>query len=486
MKHPLVFVQRRVAAMVTCSLLTAVLVFGAIGGGVPALAQDGHSAPAAGAAIDMAHQLTTLLLAGELEEIVARFGPTMAGQLSADELGAVWASLPLQVGSLQDVGEPWIAGLEPFVFVRTPLHFEYVTLDLVYGFDAELLLGTLAFVPHEPQPEAGTGSTTAAAPGNVRPEQAASEGHDDAVVSVPPYANLDLFEEIELTFGLPQFPLPGTLTLPRGDGPFPAVVLVHGSGPQDRDETTGPNKPFRNLAWGLASRGIAVFRYDKRTLVHGAAMAVDPTMTVDDETIVDAVEAVRMLQERGDIAKIFIGGHSQGGMLAPYMALQEPSIDGLVLLAANARPIDTLIAEQFEYLLSIDVELDNEAMLRALLPDAQRLAARDFDGVDALLGIPVHYWIDFTSRDHVGVARELSQPMLILQGGRDYQVTVAEFELWQEELAGKPNVSFRLYPDLNHLFVPGEGEPSPMEYDIPGFVPEEVISDIANWIHAQN
>lgn len=300
----------------------------------------------------------------------------------------------------------------------------------------------------------------------------------------PPYADVTLFEEYDLTFGLPQFPLGGTLTLPVGEGPFPVVVLVHGSGPNDRDESVGLNKPFRDLAWGLASRGVAVFRYDKRTFVHAAQMAADPTITVDDETVIDAVEAVRMLRTRDDIGRIYIGGHSQGGMLAPYMALEEPSIDGLILLAANARTIGELVLEQVDYLSAGHAQPGTEATLAALKSDMERLVSGQLDGVETLVGQPVHYWVDFQNRDQVGVAAHLPQPMLILQGARDYQVTVEDFELWQEALAHKDNVSYRLYPSLNHVFMPGEGPGTPMEYTVPGYVAQEVIEDMAAWIHS--
>src|SRR5690606_9612075 len=136
-------------------------------------------------------------------------------------------------------------------------------------------------------------------------------------------------------------------------------------GPTDRDETALMNKPFRDLAWGLASRGIAVFRYDKRTYVHAQAMAADLDMTVDDETIVDAVEAVRMLRARDDISRVYVAGHSQGGKLAPYMALEEPGIDGIILLAANARSIGELTLAPIDYLLSGYAAPCTEAALEA-------------------------------------------------------------------------------------------------------------------------
>ena len=86
-----------------------------------------------------------------------------------------------------------------------------------------------------------------------------------AAYVTPAYVDVTSFTETEVTVGSGQWALPGTLTIPRGAGPFPGVVLVHGSGPNDRDETIGPNKPFRDLAQGLASKGIAVLRYEKRT-----------------------------------------------------------------------------------------------------------------------------------------------------------------------------------------------------------------------------
>lgn len=479
--HQQTFVGRLTGSFVAVSLLGILVVGFLVGPAVPTVAANGQDASRADV-LALSEQLTAHLLEGRYEEVYARFAPVIAEMTSPAELGAAWTSLPLQMGALNDVGEAWIADTESLVFVRTPLYFEHITLDLVYAFDEDLLLHSFLFVPHEPQP-APAPAAPAATPTDET--EATPVPEQEAAADGPPYADATKFVEYDLTFGLPEFPLGGTLTVPVGDGPFPAVVLVHGSGPSDRDETVMANKPFRDLAWGLASRGVAVFRYDKRTFVYGAAMAADPTTTVDDETIIDAVEAVRMLRERDDIGRIYIGGHSQGGMLAPYMALEEPSIDGLILMAANARTIGELLLEQFDYLLAGHAQPGTEAMVEAMQPEVERLVSGQLDGVDVLLGQPVHFWVDFQNRDQVGVATDLPQPMLILQGERDYQVTVTDFERWKEALAHKDNVAYRLYPGLNHLFMFGEGPGTPMEYAVPGYVAQEVIEDIAAWIYSQ-
>ena len=150
--------------------------------------------------------------------------------------------------------------------------------------------------------------------------------------------------------------LPATLTAPKGAGPFPAIVLLHGSGPHDRDETIGPNKPFRDLAGGLAGQGVAVLRFEKRTKAYGLKLAKVKDLTVKEEIFDDALAAVALLCKTPGIApkKIFVLGHSLGGMAAPRLAQLDPDIAGLIVMAGAARPIDDVIIEQIDYLLSLD------------------------------------------------------------------------------------------------------------------------------------
>ncbi len=248
-----------------------------------------------------------------------------------DKLEAMWTKqLPAQVGAFKEQGPARREQMQGYEIVLITCSFEKTMLDARVVFDKAGKIAGLGFVPPAP-------------PVKYEP---------------PAYADPAKFEETEVTVGSGEWALPGTLTMPKGAGPFPGLVLVHGSGPNDRDETLGPNKPFKDLAWGLATRGIAVLRYDKRGKVHGKKILADPkleaAMTVKDETIDDALAAAALLQKaKGvDPKRVFILGHSLGGFLMPRIALAaEPlRIAGFISMAGLTRPLDDTIVRQMTYL----------------------------------------------------------------------------------------------------------------------------------------
>jgi dienelactone hydrolase len=317
----------------------------------------------------------------------------------------------------------------------------------------------------------------------------ASQATPPESYSPPAYAISTSYTESDVTVGSGQWPLPATLDVPTGAGPFPAVVLVHGSGPNDRDETILGNKPFRDLALGLASRGIAVLRYDKRTKVYPARLAGMADFTVKQEVVEDALVAVNTLraQPRIDPARVFVLGHSLGGMLIPRIAAGDASLAGVIVMAGAARPIEQAILEQTEYLAMADGIITPEEQVqideaKKLVETVRTLTPEDGKSAKPIFGAPASYWLDLRGYDAPASAKAVNQPMLVLQGERDYQVTMDEFARWKSALAGKSNVTFHSYPALNHLFVSGTGKSVPAEYQTPGHVDEAVIRDIAEWM----
>ena len=279
--------------------------------------------------------------------------------------------------------------------------------------------------------------------------------------------------------------------MPAGTGSVPAVVLVHGSGPNDRDETVGVNKPFKDLAMGLASRSIAVLRYDKRTRVHGAKVAALTGFTVKEAVIDDVLEAVKFLraQPRIDSTRVFVLGHSLGGMLIPRIGAADPTLAGLIVLAGAARPLEEAIVAQARYLAAADgtISPDEQQAIdtaAALAESVRALTPEDAKSGRMISGAPASYWLDLRGYDPPSAARQVKAPMLILQGERDYQVTPEEFAKWKAALGSRRDVTFHSYATLNHLFVVGGGPSLPAEYQVPGHVAEEVIRDIATWIIA--
>ncbi len=297
--------------------------------------------------------------------------------------------------------------------------------------------------------------------------------------------------ETEVTFGESDFPIVGTLSIPEGDaGPYPVVVLVHGSGPNDRNESIYGNKPFKDIASGLIKQGIAVLRYDKRTFTHIEKFndpAIIADFTIYNEVVDDAKYAVEFLStfEGIDKGNIYVIGHSLGANQAPRIAKDNDLVAGIVLLAGNVTPLQNLVVAQYDYLLGLDGSMsdsDNEQLQSVkkaadlITSDAMTLET----DMSETMGLPPKYWMAIKSYNPVDEAKMLNIPILVMQGARDYQVTVSEFEKWQAQLGELGE--YKLYDDLNHLFMTGKGMSKPEDYTTAGNVSEQVIVDIADWI----
>jgi uncharacterized protein len=387
---------------------------------------------------------------------VADFDARMRDALPPDKALEAWRSIERKAGALRAVENVTSRSERGAWVVRVACRMERSAVVTTVVFDADGDVAGLFFSSEPP-----------------------------AEWSPPPYVDAGAFEEHEVSVGSDP-PLPGTLALPVGASPVAAVVLVHGSGPSDRDETIGGTKVFRDLALGLASRKIASLRYDKRTLV-------DPRgVTTEKEEVLDgALAAIRLLRAtaRIDPASIVVVGHSQGAALAPRIAEIDGHLAGIALLAAPARPIEVVTLAQAEYLGSLSPGDEGAQRLvvqaRDFVKDVESPDLRPDTLVVAPGGGRVRgaYFLAARGYHPETLAASLACPVLVLQGGRDYQVTVRDdFEVWRGALAHSPRASLQVYPELDHRFVAGHGPSSPVEYRVAAHVDERVVDELASWI----
>ena len=263
---------------------------------------------------------------------------------------------------------------------------------------------------------------------------------------------------------------------------------MHGSGPHNRDGLLGPLTPYRDIAHGLASRGIAVLRYDKRTFTHQARVAINERFTIDSESTDDALHAVEFLRRQEDIdgERVFVIGHSQGALVTPRILARDDAIAGGILLAAPARPFSTLLTEQLQYIAQVNPQAlasPTVELLQGMAQGYSQVAAGA--SYEHAFGEAAAYHESLESLDAIAEARDFSQPMVIMQGERDYQVTMSDFARWRSAFSLDDRVTFRDYAQLNHMFM-ATGDLSrlsiPQDYAIPAHVDARVIADIADWI----
>jgi uncharacterized protein len=407
--------------------------------------------------------------AGRFAEIRELFAPPLRAMVPPEALQAAWAAEIGRRGPVTSVGTPLSEPAGPgAVVVRIPVTFEHGELTVVVSVTDDGWLAGIQLAPASAAEPAGPWEP-------------------------PLYADPGKFDEQDLTVGSGPLAVPGTLSVPRQGGPLPAVVLLSGSGPQDRDETVGRNKPLKDLAWGLASRGVAVLRFEKVTYAHGREVAQDRGFTVSDEYLPQAVAAIHLLQEHPavDAGRVFVAGHSLGGTVAPRVAAAEPSVAGLVILAGGTQPLPWAAVRQVRYIASLDPETAaaSEPTIEAMTRQARTVDSPDLSpstpDSELPFGVPAPYWLDLRGYDPAAAAAALGKPILIVQGGRDYQVTIADdLAGWKAGVAGRPGVTIRVYDADNHLFVPGSGPSAPAEYETAQHMDPAVVTDIADWLAA--
>ncbi len=418
----------------------------------------------------VAMQFAQQMAQGKFALATKSFDALMTKAMPEQQLSDLWQALVTNHGPFKAFGTMRNEPFGPFKIFFVPATFGAQTIDFKVVVNSAGKIGGFFIVPHTDKV---------------------------AAVAVKPS---DPFEEVATKVVCGPYSLDGLWTLPKTAAPYPALILVHGSGPGDRDQTIGFSKPFKDLAQGLAAQGIAVLRYDKRTKQYGTTLDVN-ALTVQEESIDDALAAVKLAQSNTkiDASRVFVLGLSLGGMLLPRIAEQAPAIKGGIVMAGSTRPLEDLLVEQTEYILNLSPHTsEGDKLLAEVKEKVKTVKSKDLSPdtpLDQLpLNVPGKYWLDLRGYDPVAVMQKTSQPMLILQGGRDYQVTVdGDYSRWLT--LGQSNHSsdhvsrftFKLYPNLNHIFATGQGMATPAEYMTkPAHVDKMVIDDIASWIKSLN
>lgn len=387
--------------------------------------------------------IKTLLVDKNAEKAHSYFDSSVANQIPVEQLKALPEQLQAQIGGLKNILEVNNEGNIYYFYTE----FEKTKLDVQLTFGENNKLLGFFLVPHK-----------------------TFEKRD---------------EKTEFRIKSDAVELKGTLLVPPSDNKKRLVIFVHGSGAHDRDETIGENKPFKDIAEYLFSHGIASYRYDKR--IYSYPETFNEKSTVEDETINDAVNAALYFKNNPEYKgyEIIILGHSLGAYMMPKIA-EKAQVSKYVFMAGNARPLQDLLVEQYEYLHSLDpanvpAEAVQEIKKQVAFLNSSRFNLNSPKS-ELPLGQSAAYWKYLKDYNQLNEVKKIKAPMLFVQGGRDYQVTEKDFNLWKETLKNNKAAVFKFYPALSHLFISGSGKPSPKDYETKGKVDEQFLKDLTDFI----
>jgi len=402
--------------------------------------------------------MLTDILTGDIEDIYSRADTEFRKSFSEDMLRRIREELKNEFGAFQVTENYTSRTVNGLDFVFLECRFESRTLIVKFIFSSLHQLSGLFFLPYS--------------------------GRHSIEKVYPEYVNPVSFTESDTFLPGPILQIPVRTSVPNSGKVFPAVILVPGTGPQDMDETIGENKPFRDIAWGLASAGICVIRYDKRTKVYKDKQMRTQVSSVFEEYIEDILKVIDYAQSRDYIGKkdIYLLGHSFGGTILPSLTFKNSEIRGLILMSALAKRLEDAVRDQLIYLESMQPETSPLSKdLKAIKEQVEQLKNEGLNG--SLLGMPSEYWEDLENYYPIPeTLKETDQRFLILQGGHDFQITPENLAIWKELLKEDKNAIFKYYDTLNHLLIKGKGDTLVEEFFSTAYVDGSVIADIIDFI----
>ncbi len=415
---------------------------------------------------------------GQEQNLRNFFTKEVSSKLDLKTIKSIWSQLISQYGDYKSTDTVYTSVYKDNVIVTSVLDFKNGKLNYNLTFNKDNKIAGIFFRPY-----------------SVKKKEFAAE---ETIV----------FKEKKLNFENENINFPAMLCLPKNNLKA-IIVFVHGSGPNDMDETIGANKIFKQLAHELAKYGIGSLRYHKRSfLIKQGEITKNFPLDLQHIVVTDAIAAVNFVSnlEECQSSPIFVVGHSLGAFAAPIIAKQNSKVRGIVLMAGNSRPLEDLIVDQYKYLYSrgglSKAEKTEIKKIKKQVKNVKTLR-KDLDN-KKIKKLPLvndtNFWLSLNSYNPVETANSLSIPMLILHGNRDYQVPFEDFKIWRNKTnklsatyyrnkndktpiyySQKP-VTLISYFGLNHLFIFGEDKSYPEEYNHQGNVSKLMISDMANWI----
>lgn len=415
---------------------------------------------------DLAIRFIKQMERAQFDSCYKLFDTVVTNQINSEMLKQMWESIPRFTGDYVGFSDVRSEKKDTTESVYVRCSFEKTKMDLALSFnEAQKIIGIFFLPPKNPQ-----------------------------AYELPAYNKSHKYYETKLSVKTGTLEMPGVLLIPNVVENPPVVILLGGSGPTDKDGTVGPNKVLKDIAVGLSSMGIATYRFDKRTIKYGSEIQKNASQFgIEQEVIEDAINAVKLIKNYPNTknSKVFIAGHSLGAYCAPLVAKKSKDVSGILLLAGNARPLEDLILEQYTYIFSLDsLDSKEKEELKKIEEQVARVKnpklLKSSSEKDLPLNLNSFYWQSLNKYNQLKTAKSIKQPIIVLQGERDYQVTMKDFEIWKKELSSNPKNKFISYPKLNHLFISGDSKSKPEEYEKAGHIEESVIKDIKDFVESNS
>ncbi|MEI7978137.1 MAG: alpha/beta fold hydrolase [Bacteroidota bacterium] len=417
-------------------------------------------------AVNNALLVIDLFKTEEYDKAYAMGDTILKRRITAERFQGLWESLSTVNGELVEIGKTNYDFLDTLHVTTTKIKYKNGSIGMRLTFNLKWEIVGLFVVDAEP------------------------------MYHIPEYSNPFGFYEIKIPFGPPGFENDAILSVPIQQKKYPCVIIIGGSGPIDKDATIGPNKIYKDLSWGLANQGIASVRFDKRTKNYFGKIMLEHKngnyYTIEQEYLADVKELIKKVSKKNaiDPKRIYLLGHSQGGGLLPLFLKENKTVAGAIMMAGNATSLADLMYYQLNYLMPLQAKTEADTLvfenMKTNALNAKKNNLPNTYPNDSLpMMYPFSYWNYLNKIDFMALAKNNKKPVLILQGARDYQVPITEFNKWKIALSNNQNYLFQSFEKLNHLFMEGTGKSEPQEYFNRSNIPVYVIDEITKWIKDQ-